>query len=250
MSSVETSADGPRARPPDGARSPAGRARFDGCIVVTHARRADVATLLPGDVRLAPPGPLGDLHPVVFVFGDVSDTCIFVGGLRVPVGRPFRDFGIYVPRVRPAGDAADHLYLTRVWSSYRLSWWSGNFHYGLPKHLARMWWYGGLFIVEDTAGSLVARAEFAAAGAWRPAGDGALERFADVRSMFALPLLGRRADGRAVRSAFAWGIEKATVRVGTGMVTLPRAPEARPFLAVPDGAFEVRGLVWDAGWPA
>src|SRR5438094_115317 len=56
------------------------------------------------------------------------------------------------------------------------------------------------------------RAEFEPAGDWLPGAHCPLEHFEAMRAVFALPVIGRRGDGRYVGSRFDWRFEDALVR--------------------------------------
>jgi hypothetical protein len=232
----------------DASWQPAGRARFSGWVILAHGERTDVARLLPSRVQLAPPDGEQRDHPLVFVFGDVADGTVLLGGVPAPTGRRFREFGIYVPDVRNPGEITDHLYAARIWCSYQVSCWSGKFHYGFAKELGLMWWQDKVFLVTDASGALVAHAEVESSAAQATRSDA----FARVRSMFMQPVLGHRPDARPVRSRFRWRLEAPSLQRGTGAVSL--APQAvgtgaLRFASQPGCAVRIDALTWEVGWP-
>lgn len=225
-----------------------GRATFAGWIVLVEAPRRDVGALVPGlSLPLAAPA---DTHPVVFVFGQLARTAVRVAGVWAPAGRGFRELGVYVPGVQlVAGDPTAHLCVARIWSSDQRSRWSGNFHFGMPKRLGRMWWQGDEFLVTEADGTLAAHAAVRPDAASGNAGD----VLAQVRCLFAQPALGRRLDGRPVRFGFRWRVPATPPRPGAAAITLldsrPAGAGTLRFASEPGRAVQVDGLVWEIGWP-
>jgi hypothetical protein len=147
-----------------------------------------------------------------------------------------------------------HTYIARMYSSYFPAVWNGNVHYGFAKQLARMWQAGRDFVAVTEDGAPLLHAEVEAAADWLPGAGCALANFEAMRAVFALPVVGRRASGRSVCSRFDWGFEDALVRRTAVTVTIDAAlgPGLTPRRCgvVPDGGFELRGMLWRLSWPA
>src|SRR5512147_954283 len=76
----------------------AGEAAFHGCIAIAHWPRAAVERLLPRELELAANvSPYGDVHPVVFAFGEQHQGAWIWGGLTVPIGLTYHEFLIGFP---------------------------------------------------------------------------------------------------------------------------------------------------------
>ena len=233
----------------------AARSCFNGWLVCTAWPRDVVAGCLPAELALAPVPPEANLHPVIFFFGEQTATSLLFGGLVIPTGTSFREFGMAVPFVqrRQGGDL--HIYVPGLYAAYFPTVWVGTEHYGYAKMLAHCSWYGDVFVVTAPEGQLVAQAAVEAAGAWTTALAAGIPALDAVRSLFTtLPVLGRRARGDFVISRFAWDLGDASARPGDARIslaapTLPSVP-ARECVDLPGGSVEVRGIVWDLGWPA
>ena len=235
------------------ARSFVGQARFDGCIAFTNWTRKDVAALLPPDVRLAAnTTSTPHLHPVVFVFGEHSRGTLLFGGLAVPTGIAYFEFGMAIPFVEDRGGLG--VYVPRMYASWFPPVWSGNVHYGFAKRLARMGWHGSVFVVGSDAEGLLLHAAAEPAGGWSPGSGCGLPHFAALRETFSLPIVGRRDDGSLVRSFFDWGFDTAMVRPADSCISIdgPVLDGLAPRRChdAPAGTFEVRGMVWRLSWPA
>ena len=231
-----------------------GLARFDGCLVATAWARRDVEALLPEELELAPNvSAAPDVHPVVFVFGEHHGGTAVYGGLTVPLAVDYGEFVLAVPFARVRGGPHLHVWVPRMFSSYFPATWSGNVYYGFTKDMARMTWHGPVWVMTGETGELLVHAAVEPAADWSPARL-ASAHLDPLRAIFALPLVGRRADGTLVTSYFGWDFADAAVRrVGAEVSldgTLVPGLAPRRCHAVPGGAFEVRNLVWRLSWPA
>src|SRR5262245_50922230 len=229
-----------------------GKALFNGCIVFCNWPRDAVAKLLPEDLELAGnASAMPQLHPVAFVFGDQTDGRTLYAGTSVRVGAAYQEFTLAVPFVRHAGGRFLHTYLPRMVSSYFPATWSGNFYYGFPKRMGRMWWEGPIFLMTDDEGRLLLHAQVEAAGAWRPGAE--VVELDRIRAVFGLPVLGRKAAGRYVSSYFHWDFAEARARPIDALISIDSPFAARLELGshadVPSASFRVEGMAWRLSWP-
>jgi len=223
------------------------QARFDGVIAFTCWPRADVAALLPPDVVAA---GTAETHPVVFVFGTQRDAAVLFAGFAIPsVGR-YLELGVLVPSVRPRAGGEERIYVVRMYASYFPAVWNGNAHFGFAKELARLAWDGRAFAVRSEDGDVLIDAVTDATEPWTAARAGGPPGFAAMRAVFAGPVVGRKGDGRYVRSAFGWDFADADVRPADVHVVLAPGLGGRRCTTAPPGAFEVRGMLWKVAWPS
>jgi hypothetical protein len=230
----------------------AGQARFNGAVLFLNWSRRDVEAVLPADVTLAANSLVPAMHPVVFIVGEQTEGALIFGGFTIPTGIRYEEVAIAVPFVRCGRDPALHIYIPRIYSSYFPAVWNGNVHYGFAKRLARIGSDGAAVVVTEDGAPLL-RAELTPAGDWLSGAHCSLAHFEAMCAVFALPVLGRRGDGRYVRSRFEWGFEDAAVRRIGGHVSIEASlgqgltPRRCP--VDPEGGFEVRGMLWRLTWP-
>lgn len=222
-----------------------GESRFDGCVAFATCPRAALATLLPPDVEPVGAGS-GEMHPVVFVFGEQTEGAFLFGGFSFPMGIRYHEAAIIVPAVCRRGDGRLHNFIPRMYASYFPAVWNGNTHYGYGKELAALGWHDRTFVVAGDGDRPRLAASVDGAGPWAPAAGtpAGLDR---VRALGGAPVLGRRGDGVFVASTFDWDFADADVRmVRTDVTTdvLGRCPSAAA------EAFEIRGMRWRVSWPA
>jgi hypothetical protein len=141
-----------------------------------------------------------------------------------------------------------------MYSSFFPAVWNGNTHYGFGKELGHMEREGGAILVHGDDGRPRLRIEVGATGGWVAGPECRLPNFEAMRAIFAMPVLGRRSDGRFVRSRFDWGFDEALVRQAEVRLALETSLGPglgpRPCPTVPDGAFDVRAMIWRLSWPA
>lgn len=244
---------GPALAAPVAPTSFAGQARFNGCIAICNWRRDAVAAALPPELELAANRSRHrHWHPVVFIFGEQIDGATIFGGITVPMGVRYDEVAFAVPFVRRRDGERLHIFIPRMYSSYFPATWTGNAHYGLAKVMARMEWRGGCYTVTTLDGVEQFRGVVEPAGPWIAARDCTLRSLVEVQGIFALPIAGRRGDGRYVGSFFGWDFAAARVRPVRATVSIPSfagAVAPRSSTALAAGTFEVAGMRWRLSWP-
>src|SRR2546427_10082470 len=231
------------------------QARFDGCVALSHWPRGEVERLLPAELELATnASPTPDLHPVVFVFGDLSDGAVIVGRVTLPLGIAYQEFAVAVPFVKYRRGRQLRTYVPRMYSSYRPAVWSGNANYGLAKRPATMRWQGPFFVITGEDGALLLHIGLERGDGWTPASRCELPNFVAMREILAMQVLGRKASGAYVCCYFGWDFGQALVRTADSCVSID-GPVAngigsRRCPDVAGGTFELRGAIWRLSWPA
>lgn len=232
-----------------------GEMRFSGCVMATHQPRRAIEALLPPGVGLdgASPGAgSADMHPLVFIFGEQSEGTILFGGMSYPLGVRYTELGVAIPYVTYGGGRHLHTYVPRMYSSYFPPVRDGNVHYGFGKTQATIDWHGPIAALTTAAGALLCHAAMEPLGAWRR-GPSAADELAWIAGAFALPILGRKANGRYVRSHFRFDFRDALIRpVGCAMaieVPLLDGMAAQRYYSAPGMAIEVQGMLWHLSWP-
>jgi hypothetical protein len=230
-----------------------GETRFNGCIACTHWARAALQALLPPGLALAANvSATPDVHPVIFIFGEQLEGTILFGGMSIPLGVHYSEFGLAIPYVVHRDGRSLHTYVPRMYSSFFPPVRDGNVHYGFGKALAALAWHGCIATLTAPDGGLLWHAAVEPAGPWTRARH-APPNLAALRAALALPILGRKANGRYVRSYFDLGFADAQTRPLRCAISIDAALieglTPQRCYAVPDGAFEVRGMVWHLSWP-
>jgi len=231
------------------------QARFNGCIAASNWARGDVERLLPPELALAANvSSTPDRHPVLFVFGDLSDGAVIAGGRVIPLGIAYQEFALAIPFVRHRRGNHLHTYVPRMYSSYLPAVWSGNVNYGLAKRSATMRWQGPFFVLTTDAGSLVLHIAVETQQDWSRASSCPLPEFGAMREIFSMPVVGRKGSGAYVCSYFGWDFEDALLRLVDSSISID-GPVVENLLPrrcpdVPGGTFEVRGMIWRLSWPS
>jgi hypothetical protein len=231
------------------------QSRFNGHITFSNWPRTDVEKLLPPDLELcANISATPDVHPVVFIFGDQKQGAMMFGGFTFSLGVNYQELGMVIPFVRHKRGPYVHTYMARMYSSYAVATWNGNFHYGFSKEMARLWWQGPLYIVTTENDSLLLHASVEAGGKWSAGGSCTLPNFAAMQTIFALPVVGRKSNGAYICSYFGWDFDEALVRPADACVSID-APlvdglTPRECHDIVSGTVQVRGMLWKLSWPA
>jgi len=140
-----------------------------------------------------------------------------------------------------------------MYASYHPAVLAGTY-YGFGKEMAKMWWQGDTFVITREDDGPLLHADARPSGDWSPGSRCELTNFADMRATFALPVLGRKADGTLACSYFGWDFTDARVRPGDACLSLDAPIVAgltpRRCSGVTLGSFEVRGMMWKLSWPS
>lgn len=228
----------------------ASQAWFHGHAVVTLWPRADIEALLPPPFEPAPNPRLPDSHPVLFLFGDQRNGAVIYGGVTLASRVVYQEFTMAVPFARHRECGSLHLYLPCMVSSFRPAVLTGNRVYGFAKRVGRLTRHGCVCAVRDADGTLLFEAHVEPTTA-----DGAAAtRFDTLRRWLALPVTGRREDGRWVSSYWHFDVARARIRPARARVRVAAALSpgvaAGRHVALPGGAFEVGAMRWVLSWPS
>jgi len=231
-----------------------GQATFRGAVVCCLRPRAEVAALLPPELTLAANVSADpELHPIVFVLGEQTEGATIVGGRSVPLGIRYGEFALAVPFVHWGGGTHLNTWIPAMVSGYGPATWSGNALYGFSKRMGDVRRDGPFLLVTSEQGALLLHAMLEAHGAWAAVRDGEPPALAFVREVFALPVVGRRADGVWACSYFDWDFGAARLRPADACVSV-----AQPIVTglplgdyhdATTGTFEVEGMRWRLTWP-
>lgn len=229
------------------------QARFSGYIVFTNWPRADVQRFLPAELRLAPNlTATPDVHPVVFIFGEVAEGATLLAGFTIPLGVRYAEFAVAIPFVTYARGRYLHTYIPRMYASHLPAVWTGNALYGFGKEVGKMTQYGAVFMLTSENDALLWHATTESPAAWSGS-CGDLPNLEAARAAFALPILGRKSSGEYVHSYFGWDFSGARVRPAASCVTLEvplvDGMGPRQCSGVPSGTFEAEGMIWRLTWP-
>jgi hypothetical protein len=231
------------------------QASFTGCIVFTNWNRADVKRLLPAELELAVNlSATRDVHPVVLMFGVVAEGAATLAGFTVPLGVRYAEFALAIPFVRHNDEGRLHTYIPRMYSNHLPATWTGNTFYGFGKEVAKMWWQGPVFMLTREDDALLLHAAIESRCDWLSGPRCTLPNFEAMRAVFALPIVGRKADGVYVCSYFDWDFNGACVRAADSCVTID-APileglTPRRCYGVRAGTFQVERMLWRLSWPS
>ena len=235
-----------------------GEAIFNGHIAVWSWHVADARGLLPPGMELAEvPSALAtapDRHPVVFVHGEQTRGANFFAGIPLRSGLAYHEAGILVPFVRRRGRAASlTTAVPAMYADFFPPVWHDEAYYGLGKRLVAFRREGLHRLCVSREGRVLLDLVAEPRGEWRPAASCAEAVLEFIRTVAALPIVGRMSDGSFVGSHFLWDFRPAFVRAADSLVELHAgAVDGVPPRSCPDvraGTLEVRDLVWRLGWP-
>lgn len=233
-----------------------GEAWFDGVVVsVAWPRSIASALLPPGWSLAAAAAPETSTHPILLLFGRQRDTAVLFAGMALPTDVDYDEAIVLVPFVRHRAGRLLHVFAPRMYSGDARATWSGNAHYGFGKRPGAISRLGRSLAVTDRDGALVMSLTVHERGAWCRADATAVAPEVDALGrLAALPVVGRRGDGRDVASYFDWSFACAELRPVWGSVSVEHAlAPGRGSVAPPDAAVtrgvEVRRLRWRLSWP-
>jgi hypothetical protein len=222
-----------------------GEATFSGCIAFCTRPRAELEAWLPAGTRFASADSGGSTSVVAFAFGTHTGSATRFGGFDLRLGIVYQELGIFLPWVARATRAEPELYVARMFSSFYPAVWNGNTHYGFAKELVEIHRLGALFTVIGPERRTLLEAVTEPVGEWRLPSRGSDRALEQVREIFALPVLGRLADGRFVRSRFSFEFAAARVRDVDACVALDESE----YVDGPSGSLEVSDMTWRLSWP-
>ena len=168
-------------------------------------------------------------------------------------------FSSQVPSMNPMVVASEQLrqytpvtFVPRMYSSFYPATWAGNAHYGLAKEMATMQRQGARVVAATPDGAPLIEAACEPSGDWT-AHPADLPNFGAMRAVFALPILGRRADGSFITSYFGWDFRGARGRPARAAVAiianLGPGLGPRNCSTLESGTFEVQRMIWRLSWP-
>ena len=171
------------------------------------------------------------------------------------MGVSYREFAVAIPYVTRRGGRHLHTYVPRMYSSLYPPVRDGNLHYGFNKALADLERHGPIVSLIAADGPLLWHATIEPIEEWYRAGETTRSSpaLAALQAAFDLPIVGRKANGRYVRSYFGFDWEGAQARPVQSAISIdvPLVDGLGPghCHSVPGGALEVRGLLWRLSWP-
>jgi hypothetical protein len=192
-------------------------------------------------------------RPVVVVFGVHLSGATWLGGVRIPLGRPYHELGILVPGVaEPGAPAGIATAVVAMYADYFPAVWNGRSRYGFAKQEAVLRWCDVSYVAVDRAGGLLGAARTEPCGPWgRGSVPSGLRAIAEV---FGVPLLGWSPAGRRISTPSRWDLVGAAVRpVRTSLMwrgAVAAGMASTELVRRQVAAFEVRGVRWQLGWPA
>jgi hypothetical protein len=227
----------------------AGQARFCGLVTSTMQPRERVAQLLPDDLWIEDDST--GLNPIVFVMGEQHSGTALFGGVVVPPNVRYREFLLAVPGVHHSKSNQPHLFVPKMYASYFPAVWNGRENYGLSKELGEVENREGIRLLTDAGGALVLHALTESRSDWMSESD-APACWHSLRAYFDQPVLGRKPNGRYVRTQFDWDLSTARIRhidcCTVVDATLPCGLEAGAYSGS-DRSCSVRNMMWRVGWP-
>lgn len=232
----------------------AGRALYDGCIAISRWPRSVVETFLPPELELVPVAEGStEEHPVIVIFGQQRETALIFGGVVMPVGRDYDEFGITVPFVRVRSSGALSTYVPTMYASYFSATWVGTHLFGLGKRIASEQSDGPLSVWTDENGRAVFHAIVEPCSSGSETVGCEPSDLETLRRVATLPVVGQRHDGRWMGCYFDWdfsGARSKAVRCSMSIDEELRAgvPE-RTFVGEPGATIWVEGMVWRLSWP-
>ena len=163
----------------------------------------------------------------------------------------YHELMVAVPFVKPEGTDVEHLFVHRMMCDFWPAVWVGNNYYGFNKSFVQMAWDNRRFDVTDASNALMFSAEVS------PAESASGQGLTWIQRAAALPVIGRREDGRIIGSRFDWvfpsdGIDRVALKLTVTPSFAGRDGETFPARADPqscDQAYSVSGMRWCLSWP-
>jgi len=247
---------GPTAIPGQAGARPApssvlGVAQFDGVVVVLAPPRERVRAWLPDDLDPQPvDGWDRRVQPVAILFGEQAQAGTQLAGVRIPLGRSYRELAVAVPLGAAAG-GQPRTALVRMYADYFPVVWNGRMRYGFGKELADIQRTSSSFVVARPQGGPLCAAVHEPAGPWSAVTPPPVLHA--VRSWLSATLVGRTPTGRCVHSESHWDLEGHRARpVRVSMQAFEALVGDLGPGELVDGAstaFQVEAVRWSLGWP-
>lgn len=199
-----------------------GKSTYDGAVVFTNLKRADVAAVLPSDLVLASnisdhPGK----HPVILIISHHDNMNWLFPGPDPPYINSYEELILMIPFVRHQTGSKWHTLVERMYLNDLLAITSGNFYYGYRK----LW---GNFVRTDVnqvpvlfearhGGALKFSASIAPVGSWLGSAVAVVDlpNFVKMQEIMSMPVLGRDPGGlplmKYICSWFQWDFAAASV---------------------------------------
>ena len=231
------------------------QATYEGVLVANLLDRALVEQILPPTIGLARPvNPLQTLHPIVYLLGRQSDTCLLNNGHLTPAGKPYNELILLVPYVVHAGvEDRWHNFAARMYLDDAAATLIGDFGYAYAKEIGEFTLFGAEAEV-GMNGNVVLQNDVTEASAWMDEAQAKamLPGFADARQILDMPIIGVSNICGRVRSYFEWDCSNAQIAAADSVHRFDQAfrPGMQPwvdlgFLAnAPHAAFKLRKVCW------
>ncbi|HWP65050.1 MAG TPA: hypothetical protein VNO26_03945 [Candidatus Limnocylindria bacterium] len=229
-----------------------GTADFRGVVVVLSLARERVRTWLPDHPDVQPlAGCDRRGQPAVILFGEQAHGETHLAGVRIPLGRSYRELAVAVPLADGEAGREPRTALLCMYADYFPAVWNGRMRYGFGKQLADIHRTPSAFVVARPHGGPLCMAVHDPAGPWSAGTPAPLLRA--VAGWLSGTLVGRTPAGRRVHSDSHWGLDGCRAR--------PVRVSVRAFEALVGdlgpgelidetaAAFEVDGVRWSLGWP-
>lgn len=252
----------PAARP----AADGGQSTYEGALFVAMLDSTLVSAVLPAGLELAKPLTATAQHPVILLVGNQRNPLELRGGVTypIPLSNDYREAMLLVPFVvRTSANQRWHTYVVRMYLDDIRPVAIGNTIFGYEKELASLTESGAFpnakTDVRNLANALVFHSDVQTNGPWQPsAAATAVPRWADLRTIFEMPIVGTLPIVGFVCSYWEWYY--ATTEVAPATVSFRFVQPFRPTMSgwvalgtltnAPDGALAMRGLRWRlALWP-
>lgn len=246
-----------------------GKSTYNGAVIFTNLKRADVAAALPADLKLADNvSNHPSKHPVILIISHHDNMNWLFPGPDPPYINSYEELILLIPFVRHQTGSKWHTLVERMYLNDLLAITSGNFYYGYRK----LW---GNFVRTDNnqvpvffearhGGELKFAAHISPLGNWQ-ASSAATSNMANLTAMqeiFSMPILGRDPGGlplmKYICSYFQWDFSAASVHriKSRHKFENPFTLASSPWVAlgelksVRNGSWAIKGMEFRVRFPA
>ena len=240
-------------RPRCGNADIGGNATYHGNIVFTNLERTIVQTIVPQGLKLAANTVASTQHPVIFLYGRPHNTSWMVAGTPVIVGPNYQELMLLVPFVQETSGTRWHTHVVRMYLDDLNAIWIGNVFFAYGKEWGTSV-ESGTQVSEFAGGVQKFYANITPNGPGRTdaQAEASMPNYAAIKSIFDMPVVGRRADGTLVCSYFELNFTSATITPvqSTHQFLDPFVPPMvnwsglGSLSSVPDGAIAVQNVNW------